>query len=147
MKSFWDADTREAALARIDRLTDSSKPRWGTMTVDRMLSHLAGSMRMALGELACEPKKLPIRFFPLKQLLIYLLPFPKGAPTAPELLAGPERPVDGLKREMHELFGKLAARRDAKEWPVHPAFGPLGARGWGVLTARHFDHHLRQFGV
>ena len=147
MKTFWDADTREAALARIDRLTDASRPAWGTMTADRMLAHLAESMKMAIGDLPCKPRKLPIRFFPLKQLIIYAFPFPKGAPTAPELLAGAEAPVAGLKGELRELLARFAARRDARDWPLHPAFGRLTPRAWGALTAKHFDHHLRQFGV
>ena len=38
---------------------------------------------MALGDLACRERRLPLRFTPIKQLVIYLLPFPKGVPTAP----------------------------------------------------------------
>jgi len=146
-KTFWDAEARDAALARIDRLTDATKPAWGKMTADRMLAHLAESMKMATGELRCESKKLPIRYFPLKQLIIYVLPFPKGSPTAPELLAGAQTSVDKLQREIRQLMTKFAARHDARDWPEHPAFGKLSTRAWGVLTAKHFDHHLRQFGV
>jgi hypothetical protein len=36
---------------------------------------------MALGELTVKPKHLPIRYPPLKQLIIYVVPFPKSAPT------------------------------------------------------------------
>ena len=147
MKTFWDAEARDAALARIDRLDSASRPAWGTFTADRMLSHLAESVKMALGELPCESKKVPIRFFPLKQLIVYVLPFPKGAPTSPELLRGAEAPVEGLKRDLRELLEKFGSRRGARDWPIHPAFGRLTSRAWGALTARHFDHHLRQFGV
>ena len=52
-----------------------------------MLAHLNDAMRMATGELPVAPKNLPLRYFPLKQLVVYVLPFPKSAPTAPELLA------------------------------------------------------------
>ena len=52
-----------------------------------MVAHLNDAMRMATGELPVAPRKLPIRYFPLKQLILYVLPFPKSAPTAPELLA------------------------------------------------------------
>jgi hypothetical protein len=31
--------------------------------------------------------------------------------------------------------------------PVHPLFGPLTWREWGVATYKHADHHLRQFGA
>jgi hypothetical protein len=149
MKTFWDQATREATLARIDRITGSSRPVWGKMTADRMLSHLAETMKMAIGELPCEPAKLPIpvHFFPLKQLIVYVVPIPRGAPTSPELLAGTDAPVDHLKGEMRELLAQFAARRDARDWPIHPVFGRLTPRAWGVLMAKHCDHHLRQFGV
>ena len=46
---------------------------------------------------------------------------------------------DERRRELHERISRLT--------PETPAFGPLSARGWGVLTYRHLDHHLLQFGV
>lgn len=147
MKSVFDETDRASMLARIDRITDDSKPQWGRMTADRMLAHLVESARMAVGTLECRPKKLPIRFFPLKQLIIFVFPFPKGAPTAPELLAGAEAPVADLRPELQRLIGEIASRRDQKVWPEHPAFGKLNGDTWGVLTYKHFDHHLRQFGV
>lgn len=146
-KTIFNDSDRADVLARIDRITDASKPRWGRMTADRMLAHVAESLKMALGTLSCKPAKLPIRFFPLKQLIIYVLPFPKGAPTSPELLAGAEVPVGDLKPELQRLIGDLGTRRDQKTWPIHPAFGKLSGKAWGALMYKHADHHLRQFGV
>lgn len=143
---FNDADRGEL-LARIGRVTDESKPLWGRFTADRMLCHLAQSMKMANGEIDVVPKKLPLRFFPLKQIAIYLAPFPKGVPTAPELLAAPETSVDDARQQVCDAIGRFAAKRDATAWSAHPAFGPMSRKAWGVLTWRHCDHHLRQFGV
>ena len=85
--SFWDAETRDDICRRVERLTPTSKAQWGKFNVTEMLAHLNDAMRMAIGELPVAPKNLPIRYFPLKQLVVYVLPFPKSAPTAPELLA------------------------------------------------------------
>ena len=52
-----------------------------------MLAHLNDSYRMATGELAVKGKWLPFRYAPLRQLVVYAMPIPKGAPTAPELIA------------------------------------------------------------
>jgi len=144
---MWDTAARDGILTRIDAVNDSSKPLWGKFTADRMLCHLTESMKMALGEIDVAPKKLPIRYFPLKQLAIYVLPFAKGLPTAPELLAAPETPVAGARENLHEAIVRFAARSDATSWPDHPAFGSLSRNAWGVLTWRHCDHHLRQFGA
>jgi len=146
-KTFWDAEARDAALARIDRLTDATKPAWGKMTADRMLAHLAESMKMATGELRCESKKLPIRYFPLKQLIIYVAPFPKSAPTAPELLARQPREWAHDVSDVQDLLARAGSARTTEAWPEHPAFGRLSKRAWGVLIYRHMDHHLKQFGA
>lgn len=146
MKTLFAEQHRNALLARLDRVDAETRPRWGKFNAEQMLTHLVESMRMAVGELEVRPKKLPMRFPPLRQLFVYWLPWPKGAPTAPELLPSDARNVEESKRELARLVTLFAARADAVQWPHHPAFGDLGRRGWGVLTWRHLDHHLRQFG-
>ena len=145
MKTIWEHDARLEILRRIDSVRAEMKPLWGKMSSARMLRHLAQSMFMATGELAVKPKKLPLRYFPLKQLAIYVLPFAKGLPTAPELLEGDGESVDAARSDLHKGIESVLARKDALV--VHPAFGKMTTRAWGVLAWRHMDHHLRQFGV
>ena len=66
---------------RADCLTVDSRAKWGKLTAPGMLAHLNDSFRMVTGELAVKPKNLPIRYPPLRQLVVYVLPFPKSAPT------------------------------------------------------------------
>jgi hypothetical protein len=146
MKTLFDERHRSGILARVERVTTDSRPQWGKMNAEMMLAHLVAAMRMAAGELATKPKNLPIRFPPLRQLFVYWLPWPKGAPTAPELLPSDRGAIDDNKRELARLV-ELVGGNQSATWPAHPAFGDLGRRGWGVLTWRHCDHHLRQFGV
>lgn len=146
MKTLFDERHRNGLLTRIGRVTAESRPQWGKMNAEMMLAHLVASMRMAAGELPTKPKKLAIRFFPLRELLVYWLPWPKGVPTAEELLPSDRGTVEDNKRELARLIAAVGGSRSTT-WPVHPAFGNLGRRGWGVLTWRHLDHHLRQFGV
>jgi hypothetical protein len=147
MKTIWQDEWRRDLESRIDKVNETLPAKWGKLTADRMLSHLRESAKMALGELPVKSKKLPIRYFPLKQLIVYLLPFPKGAPTAPELLSGNATECASCRVELRDLIARLAGRKNNTSWPEHPAFGKLSQRAWGVLTYRHFDHHLRQFGV
>jgi hypothetical protein len=149
MMTMWDAPAAQEIHDRISRLTPERRGAWGRMTAPAMVCHLAESARMALGELQVVPVNLPIRFPPLKQLIIYLAPFPKGAPTAPELIARP--PADWSKdvADLQRVLERVRARGADQNavWPTHPAFGRLSRRAWGVLIYRHTDHHLRQFGV
>ena len=145
MKSFWNESDRNAMLARIDSVTAASKPLWGKMSAEAMLAHLEQTLRMTTGELPTKSKKLPIRYFPLKQLIIYLLPFPKGTPTAPELLVSNPAAVEETRRQLRQRMNALANFQGP--FPEHPAFGQLTRNQTGVLIQRHFDHHLRQFGA
>ena len=81
MKSAWDADNRRELQQRVLALRPETQGQWGRMTAPQMVAHLADSLRMALGDIPVAAKKSPIRYPPLKQLLICWLPFPKGVPT------------------------------------------------------------------
>ena len=113
-----------------------------------MLAHLKLSALMALGELpvACKSKRA-FQVFPIKHLILHVVPFPKGAPTAPELLVPDTAPVDVLRSELVSLVERIGAGPREAEGPAHPLFGRLSFREWGVATYKHTDHHLRQFGA
>jgi len=148
MRSVLIEKDREALGARIASLTPASSARWGRMTVDRMLAHLSQSARMALGELPVKSKgKRAFQVFPLKHLILYVIPFPKGAPTAPELLAAPAATVEDEKRALLDLLARLDLGPREGSGPTHPLFGPLSRQEWGALAYKHSDHHLRQFGA
>jgi hypothetical protein len=147
MMTIWDSAARQALMDRLRRVTPDTTPRWGKLTARRMLPHMTDAMLTPLGELEVKSKMTPFRFAPLKQLIVYAVPFPKNAPTAPELL---RRTADDWDREMRAFesaLTRLAAKPQASAWPDHAAFGRLSHRAWGVLMYRHTDHHLTQFGV
>jgi hypothetical protein len=145
-KSLANARARQELVDRLGRLTPETKPLWGKMTAPQMLAHLADWMLMARGELNVAPKKAPLRYPPIKQLVIYWLPFPKGVPTAPELIT---------RKPLAWGVEHAAVRRDVESWenlkpsawPAHPVFGQMTTNAWCVLAYRHMDHHLRQFGI
>ncbi len=149
MKTLFDEKARQDLLARIDKLTPDCTPRWGKMNAEQMLAHLVEAMKLGTGDLKTRPKKMIVRYPPLRQLFVYVLPWPKGAPTARELIRK-DSDAGTLARnreELARLVGVIASRANEKEWPEHPAFGKLSRRAWGVLGWRHTDHHLRQFGL
>jgi hypothetical protein len=144
-RSLSDARARQELIDRLDRLAPEAKPLWGKMTAPQMLAHLADWMLMAKGELKTAPKNRGLSFPPLKQLAIFWLPFPKGVPTAPELITRKPLawPVERAAVRRHvESFENLPT-----SWPEHPVFGKMTSRAWCVVGYRHMDHHLRQFGV
>jgi hypothetical protein len=108
---------------------------------------------MALGTMPVrQARGTPARIARLpgvKHLVVYVLPFPRNAPTVRELLSSPAgdwgADVATFTRLTEELAERAADPR--LQWPAHPLFGPLSRRAWGVLGYRHTDHHLKQFGL
>jgi hypothetical protein len=148
MKTIWQSDARREIQNRLTKLTPNAPAQWGKMSAPEMVCHLAESLKMTLGDLPCTPKGGALRYTPLKQLIIYVAPWPKGVPTAPELLARAPATWSNDVRDLGVLLDRVAgARSAAPNWPEHPAFGKLSPGAWGRLVYRHMDHHLRQFGV
>ena len=148
MRSILNERDRSEISSRLQSLSASSTRRWGSMDVTNMLQHLQLAARMTLGELpvVCKNKRA-FQMFPLKHLILYVLPFPKGAPTADEL-----KPVDVVAFEeeraaLLELLERIGTGPSDGDGPAHPLFGPLTWREWGVATYKHTDHHLKQFGA
>lgn len=123
------------------------------MTAHQMICHLADAIRMALDE-------RPVNFCGnwasthiVKFAALYSpLPWPKGVKGSPELdqeTGGGTPPVDfeSDRDELLTLIERLRKQPADSPSPQHPMFGPLSWAQWKVLTYRHCDHHLRQFGA
>ena len=148
MHSILNEGDRSAIVNRLQSLSASSSRRWGHLDVAGMLQHLRLSARMTLGELPVPSKnKRVLQVFPLKHLILYALPFPKGAPTAPELKPDVTASLEEEREAVLELLERIGTGPRDGVGPVHPLFGPLTWREWGVATYKHADHHLRQFGA
>ncbi len=155
MQSLLNLDSRNTLWQRTATLRPNTSARWGQFTAPRMLAHLIQSLRMTSGDLAIPPEPAPwvLSHAPLKHLLIYVLPFPKGMSTFPELLARPAADPLNLpdaacaeeQQAFRDALNAIGAMDSNGTWPVHGAFGPLTGLEWGVLQYRHLDHHLRQF--
>lgn len=146
--SMWDPALRATFVERVTKLNQETKGGWGKFSASGMLAHLNDSYRMCTGELKVKSKNLPLRYTPIKQLVIYVAPFPKSAPTAPELIARCDGAVlDDEKKALEVMFAKLAGIKQGDPLPEHPAFGMLTYKAYGVLMARHTEHHFRQFGL
>ena len=148
MGSILNEGDREEIVRRMRSLSDASTGRWGTLDVTGMLQHLRLSANMTLGELSLpSANKRAFQVFPLKHLILYVFPFPKGAPTAPGLKPSDATSFEEERTSLLELLERIGTGPSEGAGPEHPLFGPLTWREWGVVTYKHADHHLRQFGA
>ena len=148
MGTILNETDRAAISNRLRSLSISSTGRWGTMDVTSMLKHLHLSALMTVGEMEVpSANKRAFHKFPLKHLLLYVLPFPKGAPTAPKLKPEAPASMEEERAALLELLERIGTGPRDGAGPDHPLFGPLTWREWGVVMYKHADHHLKQFGA
>ena len=146
MPSLRNDETRKDVVQRLQKLTPAARAQWGKFDAARMLCHLQDALAMAVGELPTEPmNRKAFHHFQLKHLILYVFPFPKSAPTAPELLSTNPEEFETHRQRVVELIDRLAVAPQGNG-PEHPFFGPLNNEEWNSLQWKHIDHHLKQFG-
>lgn len=148
MGSILNETDRAEIIRRMQSLSSSSTRRWGSMHVADMLQHLRLSASMALGDLPVpSANKRIFQIFPFKHLILYVFPFPKGAPTANELKPTAGESFERERAALLKLLERIGTGPRDGAGPAHPLFGTLTRREWGVLNYKHADHHLKQFGA
>ena len=150
MKTILDSAHEASIRSRVGSLRPDAPAQWGRMSVSQMLCHLIDAFRVPLGDTEAAFKGGILTSYPVRWLLIYQLPWPKGKiPTAPEYLQTQPTSWEGDVKTWSDCLDRFLARarHDDAGWGTHPAFGDLSTREWGRLTYLHSDHHLRQFGA
>ena len=151
MGSILNEADRTALTNRLRSLSPSATARWGSMDVTGMLKHLRLAALMNVDEYKVpSANKRAFQLFPLKHLILYVFPFPKGAPTAPMLKIDSTTGASSFEEErtaLLEILERIGTGLSEGAGPAHPLFGPLSWREWGVATYKHTDHHLKQFGA
>ncbi len=144
MRTLHDAATRREMVSRVQSLRPDSARLWGRMTIDQMLWHVNQGLMAALGEIELPPPRMPVLGFLLLPLVLHL-PWPKGAPTAPQFVAGGAHDFQQEREQLLQLLGAFAERERGGHWPTHAGFGRMSGKHWSRMMYRHLDHHLRQF--
>ena len=146
-KTIFDPIARAALFGRIDRLDAEATARWGSFTPPKMLAHLIEAVRMALGDLPVPRRRSILGNRVVRYLVIHVFPFPRGAPTAPQLLARAPEDWAADAAALKAVIDRAAGQAAGGTWQPHPVFGDLSTADWGVMIFKHTDHHLTQFGV
>ncbi|HST59803.1 MAG TPA: DUF1569 domain-containing protein [Longimicrobium sp.] len=149
MKNLYEPATAAEVKDRLQQLRPESPRLWGTMSAGQTVAHCAVAMEMAVGDV--RPRRMPIGYLlgPLfKRLAIgNEQPFRRNTPTTPDLVMRDERELDAERRRLTALIDRFATGPAACTTHPHAFFGRLAPREWAVLSYKHIDHHLRQFGA
>jgi hypothetical protein len=150
MRSLAKPNEARVLVDRLRRVTPQSVRRWGRMSVEEMVCHLADAYRHAMGEIAPSPVDTLLTRAVIKPFALWFpAPWPPGYPTRPEVdpqRAGRKpgdfvRDRDQVETELYRFID--AAHRDALV--KHAIFGRMSSREWLRWGWLHADHHLRQF--
>jgi len=140
-----DPAVRNAIRARVEALRPDAPRRFGKMTIEQMLWHVNQALGQSLGQVPSAPVKTPVPK-PLLKFFVFNLPWPTGAPTAPEFQADGQRCEFAKERaRCLQLIDAFAAKNLDGTWPIASTLGRMSGRDWSLLEAKHLDHHLKQF--
>lgn len=149
MRSIFNLDDKNDIVNRIDQLHPDSKPMWGKMSVSQMLAHCIVPTKISTGDIPGKRNIFGILFGKMaKKRMVSEEAFKKNLPTDPSFVVKHNPDFYESQQELKTLIEKLY-NTDKNELlqRKHPFFGKLTLEEWGLLNYKHFDHHLRQFGV
>ena len=149
MKSIFNPDDKNDIINRLDQLHPDSKPMWGKMSVSQMLAHCIVPTKISAGEIQNKQTFLGKLFGKIaKKQMLAAEQMKKGLPTdksfiinhSPDFYESQQQLKEAIERLYNTDKNELLKRK-------HPFFGKMTLEEWGLLNYKHFDHHLRQFGV
>ncbi len=149
MKTLFDSTINAEILERIEKLNSSSSPKWGKMNVIQMLAHLDLSLRVNFDEIELKKGLLGLFFSSITRfILLGEKPYPKYLPAHKNVIA---KDVSDFLTE--KLKVKTSLKKYLEKGPngiskkPHYILGKITHEESALLTYKHLDHHLRQFGV
>jgi hypothetical protein len=149
MRSIFNNDDKNEILNRIDQLHPDSKPMWGKMSVSQMLAHCVVPTKISAGEIQNRRNIFGILFGKIaKKKMVGPDPFKKNLPTDPSFIIKHQPDFYKIQEELKATIERLYTTDKTQLLQrKHPFFGKMTLEEWGLLNYKHFDHHLRQFGV
>ena len=139
-----DPEVYASIRKRIESLRPDTPRAWGKMTVDQMLWHVNVSMREAVGDYQARITPLPVPKALMRWAVINL-PWGRGARTRPDMYVRSTYDFEAQKAECLALIERIYKQPLDSPWPVSVSMGRMKGKHWSQLTARHLDHHLKQF--
>jgi hypothetical protein len=150
MKSVFNQSDVSELINRINKLSPTTKPQWGTMNIAQALAHCNVTYELVYDNIHPKPngfKKLLLRMF-VKKYVVTEKPFKRNGPTGPEFVVKVDKNFDVEKKRLVDYIHKtqqLGEKHFAGKESQN--FGVLNSNEWNTMFYKHLDHHLTQFGV
>lgn len=143
-------EVADGIIARIQKLSNTSQPQWGKMTVAQMLAHCNVTYEYIFEDHYKKPggfRKLMLRLL-VKPIVVGEKPYSHNSPTAPDFRISDERAFAKEQARLIDFISRTQqlGRAHFEGYESH-SFGKLTGSEWNNMFYKHLDHHLNQFGV
>ncbi len=150
MNNLFDPAKANEIKDRLGRLKPDTQPQWGRMNVAQAVEHCSLGMEWAVAD--TEPPRMFLSSILGRVIKPFVLgndePMRRNSPTVTTLLVAGEPDLDRSRERLCTLIDRfVAAGPEGCTRSPHSFFGRLTPDQWAILTYKHIDHHLRQFGV
>lgn len=150
MENIFNSNTCEQLIQRINQLTETTIPQWGTMNAAQMLAHCNVTYEMAFENI--HPKAGALKRFLLnlfvKSQVVGDKPYRKNSPTAPIFKVSSNKDFAKEKERLIQYLRKcVALGENYFEGKESLSFGALSSNEWNTMFYKHLYYHLTQFGV
>lgn len=150
MKNIFEAPVKEEIVNRINKLTATTPPQWGKMSVGQMLAHCNVTYEMAFEDIHKKPNVF-MRFILkllVKQAVVGPKPYKNNSQTAPQFVVREDKDFEKEKQRLLNYIDKTYELGEGYfEGRESLSFGKLTKEEWNNMFYKHLDHHLKQFGV
>ena len=147
---FIELDISEI-IQKMDKLTADTKPSWGSMSAQRMVEHLADTLKIASGKIKF-PLEIPEdriekmqNFLDSDKPMARDIEVPFAKKDTKIRNEEIELAIDEFLLEWVDFEEHFEADENRRE--LHPYYGNLNYNQWCRLHSKHLTHHFEQFGI
>ncbi len=138
----------------LNKLTENSKPKWGTMSPQHMIEHLEYGYRIASGEIQDFDITTPEKIIEKVHNTLYdfsKMPQNFEFPLAEKSKINETKHVDlnTAKAKMLEARAEYLAyyKQNPESLLKNAVFGEMNRYEWQLLERKHLNHHFEQFNI
>jgi Protein of unknown function (DUF1569) len=149
MSNIFNSKDNQEILERIEKLTPNSQRIWGRMTVSQMLEHCQKQFEVSTGTLELKRSFMGFLFGKIsKKAFLGDKQLSKNMPCDKNFIIKTNPDFETQKLILvKQILNFVEKGSSVISIKIHPFFGKMTPDEWGILTYKHLDHHLKQFGI
>jgi hypothetical protein len=148
--NIFRKEISDEVMARVQKLDENTKGKWGKMNATQMLAHCNVTYEMVYENKHPKPNFFMgfiLKTF-VKKIVTGSTPYKQNAQTAPAFIIKDGRDFEIEKKRLLNYIIKTQKQgENSFDNKVSHSFGKLSKNEWNTMFYKHLDYHLGQFGV